>query len=81
LGDPAAKCLGLLLEARAQTSGIGRRGSEATLLLITNAHHDVVVFTLPTVPGGRDWLRLLGTNLPDQDEDMEDALPFKFGHP
>ena len=47
----------------------------------TNAHHDVVVFTLPTVPGGRDWLRLLDTNLPDQDEDMEDALPFKFGHP
>jgi pullulanase/glycogen debranching enzyme len=79
--DPAAKCLGLLLDGRAQTSGIGRRGSEATLLLITNAHHDVVVFTLPTVPGGRDWLRLLDTNLPDQDEDMEDALPFKFGHP
>jgi glycogen operon protein len=33
------------------------------------------------VPGGRDWLRLLDTNLPDQDEDMEDALPFKFEHP
>jgi pullulanase/glycogen debranching enzyme len=79
--DPAAKCLGLLLDGRAQTSGIGRRRSEATLLLITNAHHDVVLFTLPTVPGGRDWLRLLDTNLPDQDEDMEDALPFKFGHP
>jgi isoamylase len=79
--DPAAKCLGLLLDGRAQTSGIGRRRSEATLLLITNAHHDVVVFTLPTVPGARDWLRVLDTNLPDQDEDMEDALPFKFGHP
>jgi len=79
--EPAAKCLGLLLDGRAQTSGTGRRGSEATLLLITNAHHDVVVFTLPTVPGGRDWLRLLDTNLADQDEDMEDALPFKFGHP
>jgi isoamylase len=79
--EPAAKCLGLLLDGRAQTSGTGRRGSEATLLLITNAHHDVVVFTLPTVPRERDWLRLLDTNLPDQDEDMEDALPFKFGHP
>jgi isoamylase len=79
--EPAAKCLGLLLDGRAQIRGIGKRGSEATLLLITNAHHDVVVFTLPTVPGGRDWLRLLDTNLPDQDEDMEDALPFKFEHP
>jgi isoamylase len=78
--DPAAKCLGLLLDGRAQTSGIRRRGSEATLLLITNAHHDVVVFTLPCVPGGRDWLRFLDTNLPDQDEDLEEALPFKFGH-
>jgi isoamylase len=78
--DPAAKCLGLLLDGRAQTSGIRRRGSEATLLLITNAHDDVVVFTLPSVPGGRDWLRFLDTNLPDQDEDLEEALPFKFGH-
>ena len=78
--DPAAKCLGLLLDGRAQTSGIRRRGSEATLLLITNAHDDVVVFTLPCVPGGRDWLRFLDTNLPDQDEDLEEALPFKFGH-
>jgi isoamylase len=50
------------------------------LLLITNAHDDVVVFTLPCVPGGRDWLRFLDTNLPDQDEDLEEALPFKFGH-
>ena len=41
----------------------------------------MVVFTLPTVPGGRDWLRLLDTNPPDQDEDMEDALPFKFARP
>ena len=77
--EPGAKCLGLLLDGRAQTSGIGRRGSEATLLLITNAHHDVVLFTLPTVPGGRDWLRLVDTNLPNQDEDMGDALPFKLG--
>ena len=68
--DPAEKCLGLLLDGRAQTSGIRRRGSEATLLLITNAHDDVVVFTLPSVPGGRDWLRVLDTNLPDQDEGL-----------
>ena len=40
----------------------------------------MVLFALPTVPGGRDWLRLVDTNLPDQDEGMEDALPFKFGH-
>jgi isoamylase len=44
-------------------------------------HHDVVNFTLPPAPGGRDWLRLVDTNLPDKDHDVEDALPMKFCHP
>ena len=33
-----------------------RRGSASTLLLVTNAHHDLVLFTLPAVKGGRDWV-------------------------
>lgn len=78
--DPAAKCFGLLLDGRAQTTGIRKRGSEATLLLITNAHHDVVTFTLPTVAGGRDWIRLVDTNLPEEDQDIEDATPLALGH-
>jgi isoamylase len=78
--DSAARCVGLLLDGRAQVSGIRRRGSEATLLLIVNAHHDVVLFTLPEVTGGRDWRRLLDTNLPDEDEDPEDAVRLNFGH-
>jgi isoamylase len=72
--------MGLLLDGRAQVSGIRRRGSEATLLLIVNAHHDVVMFTLPEVTGGRDWLRLVDTNLPDEDEDWEEAEHLAFGH-
>src|SRR5580704_9445869 len=55
--NPAAKCLGILLDGRAQASGIRQRGSEATLLLFTNAYHDVVPFILPKVAGGRDWRR------------------------
>jgi isoamylase len=78
--DPAAKCFGMLLDGRAQASGIRRRGSETTLLLVTNAHHDVVTFTLPKVAGGRDWRRLLDTNLPDEDEEVDTAALFKFGH-
>jgi glycogen operon protein len=38
----------------------------------------VVVFNLPEALGGRDWLRLVDTNSPE-DEDIEDAEPFKFG--
>ncbi len=78
--DPSAKCFGMLLDGRAQMSGIRRRGSEATLLLIVNAHHDVVVSTLPKVTGGRDWRRLVDTNRPEEDEEIESAATFKFGH-
>ena len=77
--DGMAKCLGVVLDGRAQASGIRRRGSEATLLMIVNGHHDVVLFTLPEIVGGRDWLRLIDTNLPDADEDPEDAAHFGFG--
>jgi isoamylase len=78
--DPQTKCFGLLLDGRAQPSGIPRRGSEATLLLVVNAHHDVVAFDLPEVVGGRDWRRLVDTNLPEEDDDPEDAVHFTFGH-
>lgn len=77
--DPRAKCFGVLLDGRAQTSGIRRRGSAVTLLLIPNSYHDLVVFTLPSVKGGRDWVRLLDTNLPDADIDPIPAR-FRFGH-
>jgi glycogen operon protein len=50
------------------------------LLLVTNAHHDIVEFTLPKASGGRDWLRLVDTNLPDEDEDYDTSASFKFGN-
>jgi glycogen operon protein len=77
---PAARSVALLLDGRAQVSGFKRRGSEATLLLMFNAHHDVVAFKLPEVKGGRDWERLLDTNLPDEDDDEEDRVRLRFGH-
>ena len=78
--DQSTRCLGLLLDGRAQTSGIRRRGSEATLLLVLNAHHDVVEFTLPEAKDGRDWERLIDTNLPEEEEDSEDPVLLKFLH-
>ncbi|CAO3432868.1 Limit dextrin alpha-1,6-maltotetraose-hydrolase (EC 3.2.1.196) [Azospirillum doebereinerae] len=64
--DPMARCLGMLLDGRAQATGVRRAPSDATLLLIVNAHHDVVPFTLPEVIGGSQWLRLLDTAEPDR---------------
>lgn len=73
--DGNARCLGMLLDGRAQESGIKRRGSDATLLLIYNAHYDVVNFTLPPVPEGQSWIGLVDTTQPDI------QLPtFPFGH-
>ena len=62
--DPMARCLGMLMDGRAQPTGIRRAGVEATLLLIVNAHHDVVPFTLPSVQGGGRWVTLVDTTDP-----------------
>ncbi|MGY3608702.1 MULTISPECIES: glycogen debranching protein GlgX [unclassified Bradyrhizobium] len=73
--DGNVRCFGMLLDGRAQETGIKRRGSDATLLLIYNAHYDVVNFTLPEVPEGQHWQGLIDTNQP------EGQLPsFPFGH-
>ena len=73
--DPHARCFGMLLDGRAQESGIIRRGEDATLLLVYNAHYDVVNFTMPDVPEGKTWERLIDTNLPDAASE-----DFSFGH-
>ncbi len=65
--DSNARCFGLLLDGRAQETGVKRRGSDATLLLIYNAHYDVVNFTLPQVPEGRNWQGLVDTNQPEKE--------------
>jgi glycogen operon protein len=66
--DTAMRCFGLVIDGRAQASGIRRPASDATLLLVLNAHHDVVNFTFPDVPEGDKWTVLLDTNMPVRDE-------------
>ena len=66
--DANAKCFGMLLDGRAQATGIRQRGSDATVLLVFNAHHDVVDFTLPAVPEGEGWVGLIDTNHPSRTE-------------
>lgn len=45
------------------------------MLLIYNAHHDIVNLTLPAVAEGRNWTGLIDTNQP------ENEMPtFKFGN-
>jgi isoamylase len=73
--DPNGRCMGILMDGRAQETGVRRLGSDSTLLVILNAHDDVVPFKLPEAAGGRRWVRLIDTNQ-DRNDDLED---FDFG--
>jgi isoamylase len=62
--DTNARCFGMLLDGRAQETGVRRRGDDATLLLVYNSHFDAVNFTLPSVPEGLSWEAVVDTNQP-----------------
>ena len=66
-GDSGMRSFGMLLDGRAQTTGIRQRGKEATLLIIINVHYEGVNFTLPSAPGGASWSLLIDTNNPNDD--------------
>lgn len=66
--DGQLKCFGMLMDGRAQPTGIRTRGRDATLLMILNSFHDVVKFTLPAAANGEAWKRLLDTNVPNGDD-------------
>ena len=74
--DGNMKCFGMLMDGRAQVTGIRKRGQDATLLMILNSFHDVVNFALPESPGGGGWELLLDTSVPDQ----KGRPSFKFGN-
>jgi isoamylase len=74
-GDGNMRCFGMLMDGRAQETGIRRRGRAATLLFVLNSYHDVVRFTLPDCTDGRHWKLLFDTNTPDNAREE----PFDIG--
>jgi len=74
--DGHVRCFGMLLDGRAQETGIRRRGELATLLIIFNAWQDLVRFKLPAATGGSGWTLRADTNFPDSTEEPE----FPVGH-
>ncbi len=66
-GDANMRCFGMLMDGRAQATGIRQRGGDATLLLVLNSHHDLVQFTLPEAQGEEEWALLIDTNVPDEE--------------
>ncbi|KIV73715.1 Glycogen debranching enzyme [Pseudomonas sp. FeS53a] len=64
--DGHTRSLGVLLDGRAQPTGIRRSGADATLLILLNAHHEGVAFQLPEVAQGVAWVCLADTARPDE---------------
>jgi len=64
-GNGLVKCFGMLMDGRAQSTGIQKRGLDATMLLILNSWEDMVNFTLPEAPEGDGWTLLVDTNITD----------------
>ena len=64
-GDGGMRCFGMLIDGRAQATGIRRPGQDTTMLIALNAHHGMVGFTLPECTNGAGWELLLDTNVPE----------------
>lgn len=73
------RCFGMLIDGRARPTGLRQRGTEATLLIIMNAHHDFVEFTLPPTAGEAEWTLLLDTNHSIQSCDYRGAAGDIYG--
>ena len=78
-GEADAKCLGVVMDGRAQPTGIRKRGIDRTLLLIVNSYHDVLGFKLPEVSGGAGWELLIDTNQPDLEEEPSFDIGAEYG--
>jgi isoamylase len=66
--DSGMACFGMLLDGRAQATGIRKSSTDATLLVLINGHNDLVEFTLPECYGGMQWSLLVDTNIADASE-------------
>jgi len=68
--DDNMRCFGMLLDGRAQATGIPVPSSDATMLIVLNAHHESVSFTLPEIAGGALWRLVFDTNALHHEEDL-----------
>ena len=76
--DPNTRCFGILLDGRAQPTGIAQRGEDLTILLIFNAHHEAVPFKLGHVTGGQSWKCVIDTNQPEQTDEPNAAFDSEY---
>ncbi|CTP90760.1 Glycogen operon protein GlgX homolog [Xanthomonas translucens pv. poae] len=69
--EAGARAIGLVLEGKAQTSGVKELANDDTLLIVINAYHEGVNFVLPSAEEALHWKLVLST-----DETLQvDAMP------
>ena len=68
-----SRCVGMLMDGRAQIHAVPQEGDHSTLLLVFNSHHEAIDFTLPDELDGYEWRLLLDTKTP------EDHSRYKIG--
>jgi isoamylase len=64
--NPELRCFGMLIDGRAQPTGIEERGSDATILLVLNGGHEDAGFTPPGSAESERWLLLLDSGRPQR---------------
>jgi isoamylase len=68
--DGNMRAFGMLIDGRAVAAASRSAEAIATVLVVFNAHHDLVEFTLPKTTEGTRWQRLIDTNVPDDTADV-----------
>ena len=64
-GCGGLRCFGMLVDGRAQATGVRRPGQDTTMLIVLNAHHEATRFVLPACTNGAGWELLLDTSAVD----------------
>jgi isoamylase len=72
-------CFGMLIDGRAQPTGLRRRGSDATLLIVLNGGHETISFAVPPTVGSEHWSLLLDTNAPPSGSSAGEAKHLRSG--
>ena len=65
--DPSLRCLGMFLSGQGldETDERGRKLSDENFLVLLNAHHEDVAFTLPAFASGARWTAWMDTSRED----------------
>ena len=60
--DNSMKCVGMLMDGRAQVNSVPQEGDHSTLMLILNMARDNIAFSMPEAVDGVNWTRLIDTS-------------------